>query len=180
MKKYIQVISSILLLIIICIFLFININIIKNIKINKKVIDIFNNIFTIQNIEISNEFINPIIEIDNIDYLGIINIPSNNLLLPIENNCNNFYLDIKSGCKYLNNFFIILGTNLKDSFYSYKSYNIFDTISFTNTLGKTFEYKINNIKRINNLNSLSLYNGELILVIKDYYSLEYTLFICNS
>lgn len=104
-------------------------------------------IFTIQNIEISNEFINPIIEIDNIDYLGIINIPSNNLLLPIENNCNNFYLDIKSGCKYLNNSFIIF----------HKSKSLIPCI-ITHSL-------MNALSIFNIENSLSLYVSSIFLII---------------
>ena len=51
---------------------------------------------------------------------------------------------------------------------------------FTNMLGQTFKYKITKIKRINNLDKLTEYKEDLIIIIKNYYNIEHILLICNS
>lgn len=182
MKKKILICAIIILLITLSIFLFINININKNIKTNTKVLDILNDIFENNKLENLNEFKNdlPKLQIEGTDYVGIINIPKYNLLLPIESKCNNSIINIQSTCKYSSNSLIILGTNLKDSFPLFKSYNVEDSLSFTNMLGETYQYEIKKIKRIKNLKNISQYNEDLIIVIKNYYDMEYILFICNS
>lgn len=184
LNKYILICSIIILFTSLSIFLYINIIIDKNINKNEKVLDIFNNIFTKQNLEVSLENINnlPKLQIEDTDYIGIISIPKDNLLIPVESKCNNYLIDIQLGCiyNYSNNSFVVLGTNLKNSFSSYKMYDIDDTIMFTNMLGQTFKYKIKNIKRINELNDFLQYNEDFIIAIKNYYDMEYVLFICES
>ena len=58
-------------------------------------------------------------------------------------------------------------------------YDINDNINFTNMLGYTFQYRINKIKRIDSLSELLEYEEELLVVIKDYYAMEYIVFMCN-
>jgi len=182
MKKKILICAIIILLSTLSIFLFINININKNIKTNRKVLDILNDIFEDNKLETTNEFKNnlPKLQVDGTDYVGIINIPKHNLLLPVESKCNNSIINIQSTCKYLSNSLIILGTNLNDSFSSFRLYNVKDTVSFTNMLGETYQYKIKNIKRVKDLKNISRYDEDLIIIIKNYYDMEYILFICNS
>ena len=181
MKNKILISAIIILLSSFSIFIFINVNITKNIKQNKKALDSINNILKEQELEIiDNTKENfPKLEIENTDYIGIINIPKNNLLLPIESKCNNRVINLQSSCKYSNNPFIILGTNLNDSFNKVSTYNIKDSIEFTNMLGQKVQYKINKIKRINNINDISKYDGDLIIAVKDYYNMEYILLICS-
>ena len=173
MKKYILIIGIILFFIPICIFVYFNINISLSINKNKEVIDIFNNLFKNMDMMNNNPSDLPKIEINDIDYIGIININKYNLSLPIESKCN----FIKPSCNYSNDKFIILGTNLKNSFSNYKLYSVGDVITFTNALGNISQYKIKNIKRINKLNNLLKYDEDLTIIIKNYYNLEYILLL---
>jgi len=179
MKRNFLSISIIILAICITLILFLNIKIYLNKKKNEKFLETYNNIFIKQDLTYSDNFVLPKIEMDGIDYIGVINILSDNLLIPIESKCNNSFIDIKSVCNYSDENFIIIGTNLSDSFNYYKRYDVDDEIIFINNLGSAFQYKIKNIKRINKFNDIKKYNEDLIIVIKDYYSLEYILFICE-
>lgn len=174
--------AIIILTIPLLLFIYINITTNINLYINEKVIITFNKTFSEQTLEIADNYSNPLpkIEIEGTDYVGVINIVKENLLLPVESKCSEALLNIKSACHYSNDNLIILGTTLKDSFFSYREYNKDDKITFTNTLGKTYQYKINKIKRINNLNKLSQYNSDLIIVIKNYYDMEYILLLGNA
>lgn len=182
LNKYILICSIIILFATLSIFLYINVIIDKNINKNEKVLDTFNNIFLKENLDVSLEKINnlPKLQIEDTDYIGIISIPKASLSIPVESKCNSSFINIQSLCNYSNNSLVVLGTNLKDSFSSYKMYDIDDTIMFTNMLGQTFQYKIKNIKRINELNDFLQYNEDFIIAIKNYYDMEYVLFICES
>jgi len=174
MKKLI-ILPSIILIISIGLILYLNININLNKKKNSKLLEIYNYIFNKENIFYENVSF-PKIEFNNTDYVGIINVLDK--LIPIENNCNNSFISIKSGCLLYKEPFIILGTNLKDSFNFYNKIDMNDIVSFTNNIGNTTQYKIKKITRINDLNKINNYNEDLIIIIKNYYSLEYILFIC--
>lgn len=179
MKKILLSISIIILTTSITLILFLNINIYLNKKTNEKFLETYNNVFVKQNLTYSDDFTLPKIEMDGIDYIGVINILNGNSLIPIQSKCNNSFINIKSACNYSNEKFIIMGTNLKDSFNTYKMYDVNDRVIFTNTLGYTFQYKVKNIKRIGNLNNINNYSEDLIIIIKNYYSLEYILFLCE-
>ena len=179
MKKVSRIFSSIIIVISISLILFLRVNIYINKNKNEKFLETYSSIFKKQNLVFEQKLNLPKIEYNSTDYIGVINILKDDLLLPIQSECNNLFISVKSVCNYSNEPFIILGTNLKDSFYSYKNYDINDIVVFTNTLGNTYQYRIKKIERINNLNSIDSYDEELIIVIKNYYSLEYTLFICE-
>lgn len=179
MKRIILSTSIIILTISITLILFLNIKIYLNKKRNEKFLETYNNIFVKQNLTYSDDFTLPKIEMYGIDYIGVINILNGNSLILIQSRCNNSFINIKSACNYSDKPFIIMGTNLKDSFNTYKNYDINDIVTFTNTLGNTLQYKIKSIKRINKLDGIKNYNEDLIIVIKDYYSLEYILFMCE-
>jgi len=168
-------------IIIISLILFILINIYINLSVfkNQEVVNIFSNIFLKQNLGVYSQYKNDFsrIEINNKDYIGLINI--NNVSLPIEATCANSFINFKSACSYLKEDFVILGTNLKNSFNNYKLYNVNDLLIFYDGLGNSFQYKINSIKRINKLYELSKYDEDLIIVIKNYYNLEYVLLLCE-
>ena len=178
-KKIVLICGLIIILISLSIFIFLNIKVNRNINKNEIVINTFNNIFKDKILEVHENFDLPKLQIEDTDYIGIINISKYDILIPVESKCNNTFLNIQSSCNYKDKSFVILGTNLKDSFSSYETFDVDDEIIFTNMLGRKFQYKIKKIKRINSLD-LSQYDEELIIVIKNYYSMEYILFICDS
>lgn len=179
MKKVSRIFSSVIIVISISLILFLRVNIYINRNKNEKFLETYNSIFRKQNLVFEQKLNLPKIEYNGTDYIGVINILKDDLLLPIQSKCNNSFISIKSVCNYSNEPFVILGTNLKDSFYSYNNYDINDIVVFTNTLGNTYQYRIKKIERINDLNNINNYDEDLIIIIKNYYSLEYTLFICE-
>ena len=183
MKKIILTCAITILLLSLSIFIHLNIKINISINGNKIVIEQFNNIFKTSNLEYSNEEIKniPKLELNSTDYIGSINIEEYGLILPVQNICNNNILDTTSACNYTSTTFTILGTNLKNSFNSYKSYNLNDKVIFTNALGEKYLYKIEKIKRVEEINEISQYNdASLIIVVKNYYDMNYVLFICDT
>lgn len=181
MKKTIFTVSLIIILIPIIIFNIINITITQKIKINNQITTIINNTLPSPNLITIYEYPIklPTIQINNKDYLGLLSIPKTNLLLPIESNCSN-NLTITSACLYTSTPLIILGTTQKDSFPSFNHYTIGDTINLTNTLGQILQTKIEKITRVTSLNDLSKYNESLIIILKNYYDMNYILFICHA
>ena len=181
-KNKVLILSLIILAIPFILFIYINIFIkVSKLKTEKIVVE-FKEKFLEQRLEIASDNILNLVkmEIDGNDYIGVVNVVSDNLLLPVESKCNNSFLNIKGACNYSNNSLVILGTNLNNSFSSFKQYNIGDEISFTNTLGWTFRYKIEKIKRFNKLDSLLQYDDDLIIVIKNYYGMEYVFLLCEA
>lgn len=179
MKKVSLIFSNVIIVISISLILFLRVNIYINKNKNEKFLETYNSIFRKQNLVFEQKLNLHKIEYNGTDYIGVINILKDDLLIPIQSKCNNSFISIKSVCNYSNEPFIILGTNLKDSFYSYKKYDINDIVVLTNTLGNTYQYRIKKIERIDNLNNINNYDEDLIIVIKNYYSLEYILFICE-
>jgi len=182
MKKIFLICAITILLLTLSIFIYLNIKINLSINTSNEVIEQFNNIFNNSNLEYSNEDIKntPKLEINGDDYIGIINIAGYDLTLPVQSTCSNKFFDITNTCSYTSNPFTILGTNLKNSFNSYKLYNVNDKVIFTNTLGEKYLYKIEKIKRVEELNEISQYNdASLIIIVKNYYDMNYVLFICD-
>lgn len=181
MKKIIFITSITIILITTLLFITFQINISLNKYNSKKVVEIFNKTIKEQELAPSYEYDNnlPKIEINNTDYIGVLNIPKYQILLPIESRCKKNILKDVSTCLYSKSNFIILGNNLRSSFINYKKYSINDQITFTNSLGQIFEYEIIKIERISNLEDISSYNKDLIIAIKDYYSMNYILLLCN-
>ena len=174
MKKRILIISICLIVISIILFLIINISINKNIKTNKKVIDTINNLIDIKDSMFEdNDF--PALEIDGIDYKGILNIPNINLNIPVENFCN---VGVQSACYVPYGSFSIVTTNLKDSMINYKNLEIGNQIYFIDMLGNRYAFEIKNIERVKKLDLLSNdYN--MNLAVKNYFELSYTVYECE-
>ena len=61
----------------------------------------------------------------------------------------------------------------------YKDLCIDDTVEFTNMLGEVVKYKIDKIKNASDIDKLIDIKSDLIIVVKDYYSLENIAFICS-
>ena len=177
-KKYLLGFSIFLLLISLSTFLTLNIIVNINDKRNKLVLDKFNNIFEdgFNNVSLEYSNNNPNLHINGNDYIGIITIENEKKSIPVESNCNNSFLNIQAACNYLDNY--IIGTNLKDSFLSFNKYEIGNKLYFTNMLGETYPYKINDIKRIDNLNNITKVDTKFVIVVKNFYNIEYVLFEC--
>lgn len=181
MKKITLISAVIILSISLSLFIFLNIKININNNLNEKIVKEFGNFFSEKDLEIAdnNELKIPVFELNSTDYIGIINIEKFDIIIPVESKCNNSFMNIQSACNNSSQSFTILGTTFKDSFKSVKLYNVNDDIAFTNALGQTYQYKIKKIKRVSNLNDFSLYMGDLIIGIKNYYDMEYILLICD-
>lgn len=182
MKKFFLIVGIILFSISLLLILYLNIYINLCLKRNNEIVAYFNNFFKNTNVVINNKIQNDFskIEINNRDYIGFIKIDKYELSLPVESECNNFFIDFKSACFYSDSQFIILGTNLKNSFQNYKLYNINDIITFINSLGDSFQFKIREIKRIYTLKDLINMNEDWLLIIKDYYNLVYVVLILEE
>ena len=175
MRKYLLFCSIIIIICFSSVFIYFNIVINSNRNRNNKVVDIFNDVWE-NTIDVSFDEINlPKMEIDGVDYIGVIKIENYDFILPIEYKCRRF----GSTCKYSSKPFIILGSNLKSSFYNYKLYSVGDIIIFMNTLGDQFRYRIKAIHRKKELEDVSFSEDDLIFVIKNYYSMEYIFFRCK-
>ena len=98
--------------------------------------------------------------------------------LPIENKCSNSFLKIQSACRYVTNSLVIMGTNWKNSFYNYDSFELDDTIFISNSLGNKFRYHIIDIVKSNDLNQLLERNQDLMIIVRNYYAGEYMGYIC--
>lgn len=119
----------------------------------------------------------PILEINGNDYIGIVEIE--NLTLPVQSDCLSSYFKIQSTCSYSHEPFIIIGTNEKNSISAYKNLYLDDKVEFTNMLGEVVNYKIDKIKNVSDIDKLIDIDSDLIIVVKDYYSLENIAFICS-
>ncbi len=179
MKKYFLFSSIIIISLSFGLFIFLDVKVNIELYKNSNILGLIGNIFEKSEVVIAdvNEVLLPKFEIDGTDYIGIVGIKENNLIFPVKDNCEKSIINVDSACKYYNDNFVILGTSLKNSFIDYRSYKIDDVVTFTNILGYTYQYKINDIKRLSLLQFR--YSADLIVVIKDYYNLEYVLFICG-
>ena len=183
MKKFLITSAIVILSLSFCLFIYLNVKVGIGSNTNKLVIEQFNDIFKESSQEISDEDIIdlPKLQLNGTDYVGIISVEDFELVLPVQSICNNSFFDAVSACNYTSDVFTILGTNLKNSFNSYNSFNENDKVIFTNTIGKIFEYRIKKIKRVDEITNISQYSdADLIIIVKNYYDMNYVLFICES
>ena len=175
MRKYLLFCSIIIIICFSSVFIYFNIVINSNRNRNNKVVDIFNDVWE-NTIDVSFDEINlPKMEIDEVDYIGVIKIENYDFILPIEYKHRRF----GSTCKYSSKPFIILGSNLKSSFYNYKLYSVGDKVIFINTLGEEFRYRINQIDRGRKIEEISNDKDDLVVVVKNYYDIKYIVFRCE-
>ena len=175
MKKILFILSIILLSMSLGLFLFIKINIKNNINDNKNVINEIKKMIDFNSY--TNEINLPSVEINNENYIGVLNIPKYNLVFSVKKRCDNF---VESLCGINSDKLHFKGSNLKDSVSIYKELNVNDEITFTNMLGNTYKYNIENIIRLKEIKNIDKYNNKMVLIIKDYYQMEYVVFICEN
>lgn len=179
MKNLLFSFSLIVFFICITMFIYLNYSVLINEKHNEFVVKKMQKISNNGQSDNNDNFIFPKMEINREDYIGTINFLSSNLVLPIKSRCDKSFFKIQPVCHYGSDSFVILGTNLKNSIYNYVLYAINDYIILSNCLGSSFEYQIVDIKRGTSLDRLLGLNYELMIVVKDYYDMEYVVFYCE-
>lgn len=184
MKKYF--IGIILFILVLCIFL--NVLMLVNVGNNKRILNVIGDIFYKDKVDIGSsyeyEYFNmmPVLEIDGTDYVGVVKVLKDNLEVPIRSSCNDSIIGINSGCIYTNRLeqLVVVGTGLRDSFKNYDMYNVGDVIVYMNMLGDNYHYRIESIKRVDKLDDVLEYDGDMLVVVRDYVAMEYILFVCSS
>ena len=170
MKK---VLIFFVIVVLVCIVV-LNVNLNNNVQKNNEVISKFNDLI-IKEAESSVESINkyPIIEFNNIDYVGFLIFEE--YILPIEKEkkiLNSAYLTKGENL-------LIEGTNLKNSFEFYKYLTNDDTFAVVNMLSEKNEYKIKEIKHVSKDIDISQYDNDLIVMIKLYNEFNNLLILCD-
>lgn len=176
-SKIIVLLSIIIIALSLSLFILFQIKINSSINSNKIILNRLDKITKDKDTYVDDNILLTTLEINNIDYIGYISIDDYDLALPIKNICSNDYFDISSACLYSKkDNLVILGTNLKNSFYNYKNYNVSDKLSLTTSLGIKLFYTINSIEVVDNIkDELS---GDLVIIIKNYYDMKYVLLKC--
>ena len=62
---------------------------------------------------------------------------------------------------------------------NYNEIDVDNTISFKNFWGSDNIYNVEKIIHIKNLNNINKYTSNFTLIIKDYYKMEYIIYLCN-
>ena len=180
MKNLLFSFSLIVFLLCITTFIYLNYSVLLNESRNEFIVKTLKKFSNNEQSDNNDNFIFPKMEIRNKDYIGTINFLSGNLILPIKSSCDRSFFQIQSTCHYGSNNFVILGTNLQNSIYNYALYDIDDYIILSNCLGSNFKYQIVDVKRGTSLDKLLEFNYELMIVVKDYYAMEYVVFYCKG
>lgn len=114
----------------------------------------------------------PVKYIDGGAYIGILEIPSMSISLPVMNECNNSNLK-KALCRYKGSIYkdnmIIAGHNYITFFAKIGKLNYGDEVTFEDIDGNVFKYKVSEIQLIKDIDIETMQNGNWDL----------TLFTCN-
>lgn len=114
----------------------------------------------------------PYIKFEGLEYIGILDIPSISISLPVQNNWE-YSLLKKSPCRYMGNIYddsmIVMAHNYKRHFGNIKNLNIDDSIIFTDVKGKQYKYKVSKIEKING-------NNVEEMIENDW---DFTIFTCD-
>ena len=183
MKKVLVVI----ILFVLGLFILLNVMVCVNISNNKRVLNIIGDIFYKDKADVGSayeyeyDWMMPILEIDGTSYVGVINVLEGDSLVPIQGGCDNSVLGINSGCVYggSGESLIVVGTGFGDSFRNYDMYDVGDVLVYMNMVGDNYHYRVSLVDKVDELDEVFEYDGDMILVVKDYVDMEYVLFVCN-
>lgn len=122
----------------------------------------------------------PMVEIDGINFIGLIEIPSYNVELPLYGEWNNPQI-FNTPCRYTGSVYdgtLIIGDNGKPFV---KLLNINDTIIITDMNGYQYTYSIDAIEKNKEVSTefLTSLNSDLIIFIRQNYSLDYIIIRCS-
>lgn len=124
----------------------------------------------------------PVIAIDEIDFIGILEMPQHKLALPVAAN----WEDItKHPCKFsgsiYNQTLKIGATSQKGQYDFYRKISIGDTVIFTDAEGNRYTYAVTDLQYKRHVNQTTLNNEKsaLTLFIKNVYDFNYLIIYCN-
>lgn len=124
----------------------------------------------------------PTLSIDGTDFIGILEIPHYNSVLPVSMNWDNLY---KYPCHFSGSIYDrslqIGGTSQKGQYDFYRNISVGDSVFFTDMEGNRFSYEVTNVRYEKNADKTSLQreDSSLILFIKNIYALEYIIIYCD-
>ena len=108
------------------------------------------------------------VEIDGHEYIGVVDIPSMKLSLPVQNQWSETLLKT-SPCRYSGSFMddsmIIAGHNYKKHFNKIKYLQTGDTVTFTDVNGGIYEYAVSGIETIPGTDVKGMESGEWDLTL---------------
>lgn len=123
-------------------------------------------------------------EIDGVDYVGLVEVPSLGVKLPIANQWDSAAL-IHFPCRYCGSVYssdlILGGSNQAGQFDFCEKLQLDDTILITDMTGAEFHYRVSRIDRSNTADAMRLMDGDwaLTLFTPDRYDGKYILVRCE-
>ena len=125
----------------------------------------------------------PCLSISGVDFVGIIELPQYNSVMPI---CNDWKNPAKYPCRFSGSLYDgtlqIGATSQKGQFDFYRKISVGDTLNFTDTEGNRYTYSVTDLKYSKNADKSTLQSKEaqLTIFIKNLYSFEYLIIYCNA
>lgn len=125
----------------------------------------------------------PILSISGTDYVGILEFPAYDSILPVQANWNKA---LPSPAVYEGSIYdrsMIIGATTQYGQYSFfRNINVSDILYFTDMTGNQYAYTISDILYRDHADNESLHaeNADLTLFIKNIYSFEYIILYCNA
>lgn len=126
----------------------------------------------------------PLLQVDGMDFAGIIEVPTYNRTLPIFANWDKSRVS-SFPCRYSGSIYngnlIIGGSDNSGQFDFMKQITVSDTVFITDVTGARFTYQVTDIKLTRDVSSESLEatDADLIFFARNTYSLDYTVVICR-
>ena len=125
----------------------------------------------------------PVLALDGVDFVGILEIPRHGSSLPVSANWGQVY---KYPCQFdgsvYNGSMQIGGTSQKGQYDFYRDISVGDSIFFTDMEGNRFAYAVTDIHYEKHADQTALQREEaaLTLFIKNIYGFEYIVIFCNT
>ena len=127
----------------------------------------------------------PVMQVENTDYIGVIEIPAYSARLPLRAEWNKNKISSSpmrfAGSVY-NNTLIIGGSDNKGQFDFIKTITNGDSVYITDMKGSRFSYAVTKIYTTKDVSyqTLSAAEADLVLFARNTYSFEYTVILCKN
>lgn len=125
----------------------------------------------------------PVLSVDGIDFIGILEYPQYNSCLPV---CAKWGETDFFPCRYTGSVYdgtmIVRSTNQKGQYPFAQDINISDFFYFTDMVGNQYSYRVSEILHRNHADKEILYDNDadLVLFIKNNYAFEYTIIYMST